>query len=90
MQLCGEGHLPLMYRCWMISVNYIKKFSACSKKMKCDPADLVTCAEVSDISSHDTDPAPDIRQLPAHWPRLWFTDGLGPGHRGEPHAASQA
>ena len=31
----------------MISVNYIKKFSACSKKIKYDPADLVTCAEVS-------------------------------------------
>ena len=31
----------------MISVNYINKFSACTKKIKYDPDDLVTCADVS-------------------------------------------
>ena len=36
-----------VFRCWMISSNYINKFSSCSKIIPCDPGDAVTCAEVT-------------------------------------------
>ena len=37
----------VMFRCWMISSNYIKKFTSCSRNIACDPGDAVTCAEVT-------------------------------------------